>query len=370
VTLRSNSPAHAALLVASCLLFGHATAETPAVADLVDRADWSERAIIDSAALHADDVGATSYVRGVAARVCAEVAPTARVWLYAHDDAFTFALPNGAVFISIGMLGRVMSEAELAALLARECVAAGAVTVLDSRKWSGGFWIFAVSASKQPLLPTLWSPSTIRGVGAEKEESIDAEVISAMIKAGYNPYAASMIFDRLSRDAKRVHSSQPFQAANADAMQRRAASLHALASAHARTGDDLPAPLQRELRGVVSELYERYLTFGRQSDALELLSVDGRAEFWKGRGAYWLGEAYRRAGLTADLARAVDAYTRSLESAVPEPRALAALGRLRLKEGHRAEARRLLQSYLASVPNAPDAGLIERELHELGPEPQ
>ena len=359
--------------VSAALLFTVlALMASPAWADadpqvLMDRAAWQERVLNGSAMLFRDPT-VQRYVDGITTRLCvtAEVSPRVRV--YADTDPFAFSLPNGAIYISVGLIARAQSEPELAALIAHECAAASGDATRDSKEWFGHFWIIVVEAGKRPMLTNLWSPSTIRGADEAVEQRLDAATVDLLTVAGYDAHAAAAVFSRLARDGRHISATHPFYHSDHETMQRRASSLAILAGN--ATSTRVPnESFERDLAPAFAWLYSQLVTFGSEAQALDLLTTEGRAEALHGLGAYYLGEAYRRRGHAGDRARAVAAYQRALDEAEPDPRALGALGRLRLAEGDRVGAAALISQYLVSRPDAVDRELLEFELQAPGASP-
>ena len=128
-----------------------------------------------------------------------------------------FALPNGSIYITTGLLALLENEAQLAGILgheaahiyerhpyfenrslrkktvASEIIAAAAVLV------PGGYgsWLAAAAAGN---VSTLLLVESVYGYSRELESQADRDGLAAMTVAGYNPHAMAVAFELLEQD--------------------------------------------------------------------------------------------------------------------------------------------------------------------------
>jgi hypothetical protein len=168
-----------------------------------------------------------------------------------------FALPNGSVYITTGLLALLENEAQLAGILghetahiyerhpylenrsirkktvASEIIAAAAACV------PGGYttWLATAAAAN---VSTLLLVESVYGYSREMESQADQDGLAAMTAAGYNPHAMAVAFELLDQD--RTLEYEPYRTFYHDhpnLIKRREEAL-AFADAHtpasARTG--------------------------------------------------------------------------------------------------------------------------------------
>ena len=136
-----------------------------------------------------------------------------RFGVVASEDSHVFALPGGYVLISVGMLRKLRSEAELATTLAHEIVhtqnrhhlrafraSAGGDVLKD------GLNIAAERSGKKSA--TLAANATkgfviegmmVRGLDKDLEFEADAQGVVLAARAGYNPYALAGVLQTLGQ---------------------------------------------------------------------------------------------------------------------------------------------------------------------------
>ena len=162
---------------------------------------------IEQQGLVLQDPGVTAYVNHVAQRILASTGTdqqvTVKVLMYPAFNAFS--IPGGRIYLTVGLLKRLTSEDELAAVLAHEIAHATAhdwanqrskLLLLRTRRW------------------TAWRggpPGTLAGVRRERvnanllaawrrraEENADAHGLDYLYRAGYDPSAFVSLLKKVS----------------------------------------------------------------------------------------------------------------------------------------------------------------------------
>ncbi len=154
-----------------------------------------------------DDRRATAYLQGVMDRLYPEFKGKIRVHLYDSTQLNAFALPNGSIYFNIGLLARIGSEAQLAAVLGHE-----AAHFIDkhsfrqrvSAKNASAFAVWAIPFA------SLAAVSSISGFSRDLEREADTKGYARLVKAGYDPHEAHKAFEQLAKEVKALGIEEPY----------------------------------------------------------------------------------------------------------------------------------------------------------------
>jgi predicted Zn-dependent protease len=357
------------LLLLALASLGSAVARAAdSIETLRDQAEWQEQAFRQLRQV-VEEPRALAYLHEVAERMRPQDGSGMRVAVYRHADAFAFSLANGAIYLSSGLLTRIATESELAAILAREMELAAIAATADSRRWTGGYYVLFATLGREQLLPGLWAPSTIRGVPEEAERAADAAAVRRLADAGYDPVAAATIHRLLADQTRVAKARQPFAYADAAGMTARADSLAALARDRP-AATELPDRYTEKLKGLVADASERSVRFGRPELAIAALARPGRADALGAVGHRVLADAYRLRGSSGDPERARQAYARALATSTSDAYAHLGYARLLVAAGDLGLAREHFDRFLRLAP--PEAGeraIVAAERAALGDGP-
>jgi predicted Zn-dependent protease len=164
-----------------------------------------------------------------------------------------FALPNGSVYITTGLLALLENEAQLAGILghetahiyerhpylenrslrkktvASEIIAAAAACV------PGGHatWLAATAAAN---VGTLLLVESVYGYSRELESQADRDALAAMTAAGYNPHAMAVAFELLDQDRTLEYEPKSTFYHDHPKLTKRREEALAFADAHTPTG--------------------------------------------------------------------------------------------------------------------------------------
>jgi len=284
-----------------------------------------------------------------------------------------FALPNGAVYVHTGMLARMDSEAELAALLGHEMThATHRHAVREQRQasnWASA-WAGISTATLGLASPIggLAAGAAIRGYSRDMEREADRNGLALVAAAGYDVAEAPKLFRHLEEWVKSEEADEPFFFGSHPRLEERVESC-----------EDLVATVYKDKRGGV-----RNAEVFRQKTA-RLLLANARLNLEAGRldaarrdaekhiaidkagagGHSILGEAARRAGPEGfDLA--LVQYRLALQADPRLAEAHRGLGLVLWKKGDRKGARAALARYLELEPNAPDRAHIREYISRSG----
>jgi predicted Zn-dependent protease len=338
--------------------------------------------------LNAPDLHA--YTRGVIERLVGRETPELRLYLMRNSDFNAAMFPSGMMIVHTGLMVRVRSEAQYAAVLGHEAghyfrkhslhqyrsirrksaamavvaAAAGAGAGIASNATS---WLNAAYAINSALLLSVFQFSR------EDESEADGYGISLMAKAGYSVSAAAQVWAQLIEERKAS------AAARGKRYRDRSASVISTHPPSENRMDDLVETAAYLSRGAVFEAGDRRAEWlaaiapyreqlldeqvklndpGASLYLVESLAKDG----WTGVLRYQEGEIHRLRGAAGDDAKAARAYAAS--TALPDAPAEAwrAHGYALIKAGKSAEGHAALSRYLAMNPNAKDAGVVRLTL--------
>ena len=377
------------------LLFGLATGcstpSDPIVSDrllangdeqfLWQKAEEEQRAFESSNLIYPDEK-LEAYLNKVVARLLPQTAPAdlkIRVKVIKNAYMNAFAYPNGMIYIHTGLLVRMDSEAQLAAVLAHEithCTHRHALRSFrhfrDRRSFITGVQQ-AVMANKglQKLAGDIGFTgplAAVNGYTRELEAEADRVGIELMIRAGYNPKDAVSLFDQMLSEIDQAGFEEPFFFGNRAGVRERMDNLQSLPA------DRIPrkrsAPKNSEL--FLAKLGRVFLDnarldirLGRFESArhslekfLQIKPDDTRAHFL-------LGESFRQQGQDSDIPKALNCYNRAItldpNFAAPHK----AIGLIHYKKGHRALAKKYFESCLQLSPNSPDKAYIKGYLKQF-----
>ncbi len=290
-------------------------------------------------------------------RVLRDVAPNA------------FCLPNGAVYLHTGMLARMESEAELAAILGHEMThAVNRHMLRQLRSSENTGTLFAVLGSLVGAGAGgggLLRIAAVSGYHRDLEREADREGVARMAEAGYDLAEAPRLFERL-RDwaaAEKVKEVSAFYASH-PRVQERIDSVRELVNARGGGSGGVrnAETYQQRTAAALIEDARMELSSGRLDVAHA--EVDRYVSVRQGDAAGHLvaAEVWRRdpAAGSVDAARA--AYRRALELDPRLAEAWRGLGLLLRRAGDEAGARTALAKYLELAPQAPDRAHVRAYL--------
>jgi predicted Zn-dependent protease len=276
-------------------------------------------ALYEKQGLVLHDPGLQAYIDSAGNRVLGDRPMPEKVtyrFLVLRDPMVNaFALPNGSVYITTGLLALLENEAQLAGILAHETAhvyerhaylenrsirkktVASEVISAAAAFVPGGHaaWLAAASAAN---VSTLLLVESVYGYSREMESQADRDGLAAMTVAGYNPHAMAVVFELLDQDRTLEYEpSRTFWHDHPSLIKRREEAL-AFADAHtpanARTGlkkDYVTAVASAIVSSIDSDLESR-----RQRTAVE--GAARLVDAFPGVPQYQvlLGESYRALG--------------------------------------------------------------------------
>jgi predicted Zn-dependent protease len=306
----------------------------------------------------------TAYVQGVLDRLFPEFKGHMQVNIVKSAQLNAFALPNGHIYVNEGLLARLRNEAQLATLLGHEGThftnRHGYQNVQSGKDYAA---FGTLGGMVVPLLPQLIAVTSIYGFSRQMETEADVQGFARLKKAGYDVHEAPRVFEHLIAEIKAEDIKEPFFFATHPKLVDRVDNMKKL-SAGAPPGGNGTSSV--DYANTVMQLrldnLENMLSMGRAKSALIMLSDPERIAELPPQAQYYVGEAYRLRGQEGDITRAEEAYLRAIEVAPEFAPSYRALGVLRLKANHYADAQTYLDRYLELAPSAPDRKYVESYL--------
>lgn len=115
-----------------------------------------------------------------------------------------FALPDGQVYVHTGLLALLENEAQLASVLAHECMHVeghhSIVHARQARKKVGGMIALSVLLGDIGNLINIALQAAIIGYGRDLEEEADRRAVRRVLEAGWDPRQMPRVFELLDED--------------------------------------------------------------------------------------------------------------------------------------------------------------------------
>jgi predicted Zn-dependent protease len=312
-----------------------------------------------------DDPALTQYVQRVTDRLFPEFKGHIKVGLLKAPYVNAFALPDGHIYVNIGLLARFQNEAQLATVMAHEG------THFTHRHGVRGQRNLKESAALAtignllgvPLLPDLLAISSIFGYSRELETEADTAGYQRLVQSGYDVREAPRVFDHLMKEVKAEDIKEPFFFSTHPKLKDRFDNMTRLSSQAVGGGDGTSRPeYAKVMQKARIDTLENLLSMGRVKSALIVLEDPEDLQELPPYAPYYAGEAYRLRNEAGDLGRAEAAYRKAIEIAPEFPPSYRALGVLQLKAGDYTGAMRNLEHYMELAPDARDRKFVESYL--------
>ena len=312
------------------------------------------------------DAGINAYLREVTCRLAEPYCPDVRIYLVRTAQFNASMAPNGMMQVWTGLLLRCTDEAQFAAVVGHEMGhylrQHSVMRMRDVRNKSAlsaflniGLGVAGLGAVA-PVSDLALSASAF-SFNRDQEREADAIGLQLMTKAGYEPVAASQVWQQLLTELRASgpqRTQQIFFATHPDT-EERMRTLQAAAEKLEASGQERGRERYLEslagLRGqlVTDELALRqYARTEVVFDRL-LAQVPDDGMLWFGK-----GEVYRLRAGPGDLERAVAAYDKATATSNPPPETWRSIMLVQLKTGGNEQARAAFDEYLKRSPQASD----------------
>ncbi|EDL47748.1 M48 family metallopeptidase [Erythrobacter sp. SD-21] len=343
--------------------------------------DEAEKSLKESRFL-IEEPALNAYVRSVLCQTVGdERCAATRLYLLRTPQFNASMAPNGVVLVYSGLLLRMRDEAQLAAVLGHEFthfekqhslrIFRQIRTKTDLLSWRSVVPVrLPYPAGMATQLAVLGS---VYDFNRDMEREADAGSIEELVRAGYDPRAASAIWSQLGAEMdataeERGHRSDKNRNGGLFATHPRSTDrMGRLAYLAREAAGDGAGELYRgaeEYRAAIgpwwAQLIEDQIAlkdFGGTEYLLATLAGDDPLG-WTGDLLYARGELYRARAEDGDFAQAADFYRQAIATGEFPAESWRGLGLSLMRAGQKPEGQAALRSYLELRPEAPDAALL------------
>lgn len=306
---------------------------------------------------------ATKYLQGVMDGLYPEFKGKIPVRIYDSTQLNAFAMPNGSIYINIGMLARVENEAQLAAVLGHEAVHFIEKHSFQQRVSTKNAASFAVSGIP---FASLAAASSISGFSRELEREADAMGYQRLVKAGYDPREAHKVFQYLADEVKALDIDEPYFFSSHPKLVDRIDEFKRLSAQHrggGRTGAEQYNSVMSEIR---LDALKKDIGQDRYKRVILVMEDSKLSSYYPAAAHFYLGEAYGRRDEAGDEGKALDAYRKAEKLSPGFAPTYMRLGMHHMKKGSKGSARQYFNRYLSLAPkDASDRAYVQQYLNSL-----
>lgn len=316
-----------------------------------------------------DDPSLTAYLQAIADRLYPEFKGTVRVQLIDSPELNAFALPNGNIYLNIGLVARMRNEAQLATVIGHEIshfTHQHSLQKRDAADSAAVAGMVVTLATGVPVSGQLLVASVVSGYSQDMEREADQLGFERLVQQGYDPNEAAEVFRLMLEEVKALEIEQPFMYSSHPKLTERIDTMSRLAAAQPPNGNRKNTELfEQRTQGLRTVVLDRYLVTHRYKTLILILENRALRLLYPDHAGYYLGEAYRQRGEEGDARLAEHAYRQALTVAPGFHASHRGLGLLLMKQGHKAEAGEHLSRYLELDPDAADAAYIRGYIAKL-----
>ncbi|WP_428246080.1 M48 family metalloprotease [Ferrovibrio sp.] len=316
------------------------------------------------------------YLEDIIARLSPEFRNDMRVYLIRTPHFNASMYPNGMMQVWSGLLLRVKNEAQLAAVIGHEIghyVHKHSLARLRDLRARADFSVFlsmGLAAAGVGAMGNLTNLILIAGNFAysrEHEREADRYGIDAMARAGYQPMAASEVWQQMieETEADKNYKGQSLLFASHPASQERMDTLKTRANELGNKGDDFASRYRDHVRQIRFMMLEDELRLRQYDRSLVLLRRLQKEQPNDGELIFFEAEVYRLRQESKDTTQAEETYQRAIAAENPPPEAWRALGLLQRRRRQHEEAANSFRKYLELRPDAEDRVIITSYLEKV-----
>lgn len=343
----------------------------------LDEYEWEIR----NSALLVTDKEINQYVKNAACRVAGDYCNDIRIYIIRNPYFNASMTANGVMQVWTGLLVRVSSEDELAAILGHELAHYTQLHTLERMRSlnnsmsTGAIFDLGLAVLTGVSVPVgqLAAVLNVLAFSRDQEQEADLLGLKFMAEAGYAPAAAVRVWKIVIEEEENaaVKSREPgiFAKTHPGAEERVEILESFVRQQYANLKPD-PAG-QRKHIDILNRYYMMLMEdqldtnrYGRTEAILQThqaIGVDSNLInfFW--------GEMYRQRNLEGDFDKAKKSYKLATQGDRPVADAYRNLGYIHLKERSLPEAKQYFRKFLEVQPDADDRAMIEFYLQEQQP---
>ncbi|MFL0798347.1 MAG: M48 family metallopeptidase [Cellvibrionaceae bacterium] len=317
-------------------------------------AEMFEKSVANSGRLYQNEE-ITQYFQSILEKLFPDYKDQMRVKLH-HSPAFNaFALPNGSIYINLGMLASLRNEAQIASILAHEgthYIYRHSEKQRHKVNNSVGVSLILNSFGGLGSLISLGVLSSISGYSQSMEYEADSRGFKYLIEAGYQGRQAEEAFKILSAEVKEHDYKSGGLFSSHPKLERRIKNFNNLCKAPSNDCDqgvigvEAYRVVSNDIRDVA---FASKLESGKYSEVISNFSDHESCLECDSAGFYYLVEAYRRRGREGDLEKALGVLERYTKNGSQDSRAFHSYGLIFMKKGMKEEAIRNFKKHLQTT---------------------
>lgn len=315
-----------------------------------------------------DDPDLNAYLQEITDSLFPDFIGKIKVRAFKSSNLNAFVMPNGNVFVNIGLLARMENEAQLASVLAHEGIHFTQRHSLESNRSAKSTMGFGVLLNMATGLPigSLLAASSISGFSRSKEDESDTMGFERLLKAGYKVEEGTEFFAQVARENKATESKRAFFFASHPKMEARAKNFAKLSAERNNPNGKLATERFRQMteRAALDALQEE-LSNGNEKLLRFLLEQEDHLQHLPLGSRFFLAEAYRIRAEENDAERAIQEYQQTITEAPNYAPSYSALGLMQMKANEVDLAIENFTTYLNLAPNAKNAGYVKQYLEQL-----
>ncbi len=317
-----------------------------------------------------DDPEAQAYVQSVMDHLFPEFRGSIHVHVARSSALNAYALPNGSIYINLGLLARMRNEAQLAMVLGHEATHFIEQHSLRQRDSADAIAVAGIATTVLTGIPfsgQLLALGAMSGYSQDLERAADQGGFRRLIRAGYDPHQAPEVFRLMREEVDALDIDRPFLYSSHPRLSERIETLTRLAAqpgtpAGGRCGRE---DFVKHVGRLRDRLLAQYLEEQDYKRLILILEDPKRRADYPPEADYYLGEAYRLRNQEGDPAKAVAAWKRCLARRPDFAPVHRALGLHAMRLAQRERAIEHLRRYLELAPRARDRAYIQRYLQRL-----
>ena len=331
------------------------------------------------------------YLRIMTCKIADKFCSSVRVYLLRKPGLNAFMLPNGAMFIQTGLLLRITSESEIASVIGHEIIhytefhslekfKARKKTQQVSNLISIGLSSKGLSSIGSSLLIDSVAKSYLGAYSRDAEREADKNGLKLAANAGYDPKAASNVWNNFKNELKASKSINHSLFSTHPPLDERMKNLSKLATKYAPYDSQLNVKTNEGLIDIVAE--ERFAYINDEMQYLHpnqfLVLLQNQKTFFDistGMEKYLCAKSWDKYSYTNNLnqnsvfnakEKALECFQEAIKSGTEIPSsAYREFAKLSEEIGNYCDAKYSYKKYLELLPDAWDAKFIKKKLENI-----
>ena len=319
------------------------------------------------------DKALQAYLQDLVCRLATDHCPDVRVYPVRVPHFNAMMAPNGMMIVWSGLLLRAENEAQLAAVLGHEMGHYLERHQIEQMRAARDHALLSTMVGMVGGVGTFFGQiglaASMFAFSREHESRADRMGVRLMVRAGYDPHEAVVVWDNLlaelkvtgGKDAGKtgdIFDTHPATAERRDELLRLAGDLQ---------GNKGEESFRKAIAPLRFGWIEDEIKRGQYEESLILFDRMVRDDPKDAEARYARGEIYRLRDEAGDSDRAIAELDAASRLPGARPEAFRSLGLAYQQRRDAIEAAKAFQSYLAQAPQAPDAAMVRSYLTDLKP---